>query len=119
MSQPTPPPRPNQNPNQLQIELSEEIAQGQYSNLMFVTQSASEFVFDFARALPGARKGRVYARVVMTPQHAKAFQELLARNIDGFEDKHGAIKLPGRDDDPQIGFDPTDDSTDEASSNGK
>jgi hypothetical protein len=72
---------------------------------MFVTHSPSEFVLDFARALPGGRKGKVYARVVTTPQHAKALAELLARNIEMFEQTNGTIRMPGRTaDDTRIGF---------------
>ncbi|GJM45042.1 MAG: hypothetical protein DHS20C21_18840 [Gemmatimonadota bacterium] len=103
----------NQNPpqgapgQQLPIELPDDIAQGLYSNLMFITHSPSEFVLDFARALPGTRKGKIYARIVMTPQHAKALSALLERNVRVYEDKHGSIDLPGRDaDDPRIGFAP-------------
>jgi hypothetical protein len=92
---------------QLPVELPDDIAEGTYSNLMFVTHSPCEFVLDFARALPGGRKGKVYARVVMTPQHAKALSDLLARNIEMFEEKHGSIRLPGRPaDDARIGFAP-------------
>ena len=73
MNQPNPPPRPGgQGQTQLPVELPDDVAQGTYSNLMFITHSPSEFVLDFARALPGTRKGKVYSRIVMTPQHAKA-----------------------------------------------
>lgn len=100
------PPRPPAAP-QFPVELPDEIAEGTYSNLMFVTHSPCEFVLDFARALPGGRKGKIYSRVVMTPQHAKALAELLARNVDMFEDKNGTIKMPGRSaDDTRIGFVP-------------
>jgi hypothetical protein len=92
---------------QLPVELSDEVAEGTYSNLMFVTHSTCEFVLDFARALPGGRKGKVYSRVVMTPQHAKALWDLLTRNVAMFEETHGAIRLPGRPaDDARIGFAP-------------
>jgi hypothetical protein len=100
-----PPPRPA--PAQLPVELPDEVAEGTYSNLMFITHSQSEFVLDFARVLPGGRKGKVYARIVMTPQHAKAFRDLLGRNLEMFEEKHGAIRMPGRTaDDSRIGFAP-------------
>jgi hypothetical protein len=101
------PPTPPQGP-QLPIELPDDVAQGQYSNLMFMTHSPSEFVLDFARLLPGARKGIVYSRIIMTPQHAKALHELLERNLESFEERHGTIKLPGKtSNDPRIGFTPT------------
>jgi hypothetical protein len=74
---------------------------------MFITHSPSEFVLDFARALPGNRKGKVYSRVVMTPQHAKALSELLQRNLATFEETHGPIKLAGKTaEDARIGFTP-------------
>jgi hypothetical protein len=101
-----PPPAPPTG-QQLSIELPDGIAEGIYSNLMFITHSPSEFVLDFARALPGVRRGKVYARVVMTPQHAKALAELLSHNIEAFEENHGKIKLPGKPaEDPKIGFTP-------------
>jgi hypothetical protein len=41
----------------------------------------------------------------MTPQHAKALAELLTKNVDMFEQSHGAIRMPGRTaDDTRIGF---------------
>jgi len=104
MTQP-PPPRPAG--AQIPVELPDDVAEGTYSNLMFVTHSPSEFVLDFARVLPGGRKGKIYARVVLTPQHAKAFRDLMTRNLELFEEKHGAIRMPGRNaDDARIGFAP-------------
>ncbi len=109
MNQPNSPPRPGgPGQTQLPVELPDDVAQGTYSNLMFITHSPSEFVLDFARALPGTRKGKVYSRIVMTPQHAKALAEMLRRNLAGFEEKHGVIKLSGQPDgSPTIGFTPT------------
>ncbi len=101
------PPAPVAGP-QIPIELPDSVAEGQYSNLMFITHSPSEFVLDFARMLPGARKGIVYSRIIMTPQHAKLLHELLERNLKAYEEQHGAIKTPGRTNpDPRIGFSPT------------
>ena len=42
--------------NQLNIELSEEIAEGIYSNLAIITHSPTEFVLDFIRVMPGVPK---------------------------------------------------------------
>ena len=42
--------------NQLNIELSEEIAEGIYSNLAIITHSPTEFVVDFIRVMPGVPK---------------------------------------------------------------
>ena len=57
--------------NQLNIELSEEIADGIYSNLAIITHSSAEFVIDFIRVMPGVPKAKVKSRILMTPQHAK------------------------------------------------
>lgn len=91
----------------IQVELGEKEAEGVYSNLVLVTHSPAEFIIDFARIVPGAPKAKVYSRVIMTPQHAKSLQDVLERNIKGFEEKHGAIKRAGPEDSPkEIGFNP-------------
>jgi hypothetical protein len=55
----------------INIELSEEIAEGVYSNLAIITHSASEFIMDYIRIMPGVPKGKVKSRIIMTPEHAK------------------------------------------------
>lgn len=80
------------NPNQLNIELSEEIADGIYSNLAIITHSNSEFVIDFIKVMPGMPKAKVKSRVVLTPQHAKRLMKALKDNISKFEQVHGNIK---------------------------
>ena len=92
-------------PQQLKVELAEKEAEGIYSNLVLMTHSASEFIFDFARMLPGAPKAKVYARIVMTPQHAKSLMNVLQKNLESFEQKHGKIPGPGEFPPPrEIGF---------------
>ena len=78
--------------NQLNIELDEAIAEGEYANLAVITHSASEFVFDFIRIMPGVPKAKVKSRVVMTPQHAKRLMRALGDNLSKFESLHGEIK---------------------------
>lgn len=81
-----------QNPNQISIELSEDIAEGIYSNLAVITHSNSEFVIDFIKMMPGVPKAKVKSRIVLTPQHAKRLMKALNDNIKKFEQVHGAIK---------------------------
>jgi hypothetical protein len=45
--------------NQMDIELSEEIALGIYSNLAIITHSPAEVVCDFVQIMPGMPKGKV------------------------------------------------------------
>lgn len=83
-------------PGQLNIELSEEIAQGIYSNLAVITHSTSEFVVDFVRIMPGIPKANVKSRIILTPEHAKRLLFALQDNIKKFEAANGTIKVnPG------------------------
>jgi hypothetical protein len=76
----------------LDIELSEEVAEGIYSNLAIITHSQSEFVIDFIKIMPGIPKARVKSRILLTPQHAKRLVKALNDNIQKFEQTHGKIK---------------------------
>lgn len=77
---------------QLNIELSEEMADGAYANLAIITHSFAEFVFDFVNVMPNVPKAKVKSRIVMTPQHAKRLMRALVDNVKRFEAAHGAIK---------------------------
>lgn len=87
---------------QINIELDEKVSSGEYANFVVVTHSPAEFVMDFTRILPGVPKAKVHSRIIMAPQHAKAFLGALHENIKKFESKHGEINLPKRED----GFSP-------------
>lgn len=78
--------------NQLNIELSEEVAEGLYSNLAVITHSQSEFIVDFIKLMPGIPKAKVKSRIILTPQHAKRLMRALQDNISKFEAMHGPIK---------------------------
>ena len=83
-----------QNPNQpLNIEISEEIAEGSYANLAIITHSNAEFIIDFIRMMPGVPKAKVKSRIILTPQHAKRLMTALADNIRKYEDVHGKVKI--------------------------
>ncbi|MFN4891930.1 MAG: DUF3467 domain-containing protein, partial [Bacteroidota bacterium] len=62
---------PDSAPNQLNIEISEEIAEGEYANLAIITHSHAEFVVDFVNVMPGTPKSRVKSRIILKPQHAQ------------------------------------------------
>ncbi len=78
--------------NQINIELSEEVAEGIYSNLAIITHSNSEFIVDFVKMMPGVPKAKVKSRIILTPQHAKRLLQALKDNLDKFESLHGKIK---------------------------
>jgi hypothetical protein len=76
----------------LNIELTEDVAEGTYSNLAIINHSPSEFVVDFVQMMPGIKKAKVKSRVILTPQHAKRLMKALVENISKFENQHGSIK---------------------------
>jgi hypothetical protein len=82
----------NPNKKQINIELSDEIAQGIYSNLAIITHSNSEFIVDFIAMMPGIPKAKVKSRIILTPQHAKRLLKALNENVSKFEAIHGHIK---------------------------
>lgn len=81
---------------QINIELSEEVAEGVYSNLAVITHSPSEFVIDFVNIMPGTPKAKVKSRIVLTPEHAKRLMNAIGDNITKFESQHGEIKDRGQ-----------------------
>ena len=82
----------NQN-QQVQIELSDEMAQGTYSNLAIISHSMSEFVIDFVRIMPGVQQAKVKSRIILTPENAKGLLFALEENISRFEQTNGKIKM--------------------------
>jgi hypothetical protein len=78
--------------NQINIELSEEVAEGTYANLVMIAHSNSEFVLDFIKLMPGVPKARVKSRIILTPEHAKRMLNALTENLDKFEANNGSIK---------------------------
>jgi len=85
------------NQNKINIELTEEVAEGTYSNLAVISHSHSEFIIDFVKLMPGSPKAKVKSRIILTPEHAKRLQKALQENITKFEKMHGPIKEHGGD----------------------
>jgi hypothetical protein len=84
----------NQPKNQINIELSEEQAEGIYANLAMITHSHSEFIIDFIKMMPGMPKAKVKSRIILTPQHAKRLLRALKENLSKYESTFGHIEVP-------------------------
>ena len=87
-------PESKKSPNQLNIELTEEIAEGVYCNLAIISHSHSEFVIDFLRLMPNLPKAKIKSRIILTPPHAKRLMKALKENVQKFEAQHGPINDP-------------------------
>jgi hypothetical protein len=90
------------NPNQINIELNDETGQGTYANLAIITHSASEFILDFIRIMPGLPKAKVQSRIILTPEHAKRLLSALQDNISKYEAINGTIKIDNKPGNPPI-----------------
>ena len=82
--------------NQLELELPQDVAQGEYVNFAIITHSSSDFVIDFARVLPGVPKSQVKSRVILAPENAKRLLGALQENILRYEREFGQIKIPNK-----------------------
>lgn len=81
-----------ENDQQINIELSEEMAEGVYANLAMIAHSNSEFVIDFIRLMPGVPKAKVKSRIILTPEHAQRLLQALQDNISKYENNFGSIR---------------------------
>lgn len=84
----------NQQPPQqtIRIVLDENIAQGEYVNFANIIHSASEFVIDLGRIVPGRNDVKIYSRVILTPLHTKQLLDALSHNVALFEQQYGEIR---------------------------
>jgi len=81
---------------QFQLELPQDVAQGEYANFAIITHSSSDFILDFARMLPGVPKAMVKSRVILAPEHAKRLLMALQENIMRYEKEFGKIQIPNQ-----------------------
>lgn len=69
-----------------------------YANLVRISHSPGEMVFDFAQLLPGDTSAEIITRVLMSPIGAKLFYRALGDNLQRYESIFGEIRLPGNND---------------------
>ena len=82
----------NVQPGSINIELSEEVAEGVYANLAIISHSNAEFVIDFIRMMPNVPKAKVKSRIILTPQHAKRLMAAMRDNLQKYEMQFGKIE---------------------------
>ena len=74
-------------PNEIQVEITDDMAQGTYANLAIVAHSSSEFILDFIQIMPGASKAKVKSRIILTPDNAQRLLYALQDNIRKFKEQ--------------------------------
>jgi len=78
----------------LALQLDDDVAQGRYVNFAIMNHTPTEFVLDFIYVQPQQPKGKVTARIITSPVHAKRMLLALGENVAKFEARFGEIKLP-------------------------
>jgi hypothetical protein len=66
-----------------------------YANLVRITHSPSELIFDFAQMLPGLTGPLIKSRVLVSPLTAKLIYKALGDNLTKYEESFGEISIPG------------------------
>jgi hypothetical protein len=80
-----------QKSQQIQINTTDEISRGRYSNLMLVSHSPDEFILDWLLNSPNGP--HLVSRIILSPGNVKRAIEALTINLKQYEDKFGAVKL--------------------------
>jgi len=78
---------------QLQIQLDDDVANGQYINMALVNHTETEFTIDFIYVQPQQPKAKVRARIITNPKHMKRLLAAMQDNLGKFEAKFGTIEV--------------------------
>lgn len=78
----------------VKINVSPDKVEARYSDFAIVSKNALGFNLDFAQRMPGANQVNIVTRIAMSPQHAKLFSQVLAKNIERYEQEFGEISIP-------------------------
>ena len=77
---------------QVQINASDEVARGRYSNNMLVTHTREEFILDFLLTAPNGTQ--LVSRVMVSPGHMKRVLAALSDNLRKYEANFGEVIAP-------------------------
>jgi hypothetical protein len=78
---------------QIQIQLDDDIANGQYVNMALVNHTETEFTMDFIYVQPQQPKAKVRSRIITNPKHMKRLAAAMQDNIAKYEAKFGLITV--------------------------
>jgi hypothetical protein len=68
--------------------------EARYSNLVRISHTPSEMIFDFGQMLPGDKRPAIKSRILMTPISAKLFLRALTENLGKYEASFSEINIP-------------------------
>lgn len=76
----------------IEIQLTPEVATGQYANLAAINHGPNEFYIDFINYAPNMPQAKVVSRIIMTPENAKSLMHALNENVARYEATFGTIQ---------------------------
>jgi len=88
--------KPLGNEVKMEIQIDDNVADGQYINMVVVNHNDSEFVLDCVYVQPQAPKAKVKSRLITSPRHAKRLLVALQKNISSFENAFGVIEVENK-----------------------
>lgn len=77
----------------LQIQIDDDVANGQYVNMALVNHSEMEFTLDFIYVQPHPPRARVRSRIITHPKHLKRLLRTLQDSLSRYEERFGPIVL--------------------------
>lgn len=84
-----------QAPQQRQVKIEKDKdLHSNYSNMVMISHTGQEFIFDFLQMIPQDARAYVVDRVFMNPVHAKLFLNALQDNLNKYEARFGEIPVP-------------------------
>ena len=88
--------KPQANEVKLEIQIDDNVANGQYINMVVVNHNDSEFVLDCIYVQPQTPKAKVQSRLITSPRHAKRLLMALQKNISSYENTFGVIEMENK-----------------------
>jgi hypothetical protein len=80
----------NQSQPSVNIRVPDEVLKGVYSNMMQVSHTKEEFIFDFLNVF--GPQGSQVAKIITSPEHFKRIVGALNDNLKRYEDQFGKIE---------------------------
>ena len=79
--------------NEVTVNISGEVAQGHYCNMMLITHTPVDFTVDFIQNMPNIPVAQGRVRVIIAPANLKSMVQAMVTNLATFEKNYGIIEV--------------------------
>ena len=77
----------------LQIQLDDDVANGQYVNMALVNHTETEFTLDFVYVPPHQPRAKIRSRVILNPKHLKRLLVAMQQSVNTYEARFGPLSV--------------------------